>query len=76
MFNVILERIPHKVIGLWMGIGSLIISIAPSIGPSYGGLLVSTAGWRWIFIGLLTLPIIALFIGNRNLSNSIRIKNM
>lgn len=76
LFNVILERIPHKVIGLWMGIGSLIISIAPSIGPSYGGLLVSTAGWRWIFIGLLTLPIIALFIGNRNLSNSIRIKNI
>ncbi|MDU0410630.1 hypothetical protein K231HA_00678 [Lactococcus lactis] len=31
---------------------------------------------RWIFIGLLTLPIIALFIGNRNLSNSIRIKNI
>lgn len=44
LFNLILERIPRPIIGLWMGIASLILSIAPSIGPSFGGILVGSIG--------------------------------
>lgn len=72
LFNLILERIPRSVIGLWMGIASLILSIAPSIGPTFGGLLVDTAGWRWIFIILLVLPIIALFLGIKTIEDTPR----
>ncbi len=38
-----------------MGMVSLVISLAPAIGPSLGGLVVSLLSWRYLFI--LTLPI-------------------
>jgi len=40
-----------RAIGAWSGLGG----IASAIGPVFGGWLVQTAGWRWIF--LLNLPI-------------------
>lgn len=63
MFNIILEQVPAEKIGLMMGIGSLIIAIAPAIGPTYGGLVVNSLGWRYIFILLLPILIVSLFLG-------------
>jgi EmrB/QacA subfamily drug resistance transporter len=40
-----------RAIGAWSGLGG----IASAIGPLFGGWLVQTAGWRWVF--LLNLPI-------------------
>lgn len=34
---------------------SLLLFLAPALGPTAGGLLVSTVGWRWIF--LINLPL-------------------
>lgn len=53
MFNIILEQVPGKQLGFIIGIASLITAMAPAIGPSVGGLLVSLYGWRMIFIALL-----------------------
>lgn len=39
-----------RAIGAWSGLGG----IASAIGPIFGGWLVQTAGWRWIF--LLNIP--------------------
>jgi MFS family permease len=44
----------HRV-GRVMGILSLIINIAPVLGPLTGGLFANAAHWRWIF--LINLPI-------------------
>lgn len=63
MFNIILEQVPAEKIGLMMGIGSLITAIAPAIGPTYGGLVVNSLGWRYIFILLLPILIVSLFLG-------------
>jgi len=63
MFNIILEQAPASKIGLLMGIGTLITAIAPAIGPTFGGLVVNSLGWRSIFILLIPVVIIALFIG-------------
>ena len=62
-FNIILDRVPMSKLGTWMGFGSLVVSIAPSIGPTYGGLLVDSLGWRSIFFIILILVIISLFMG-------------
>ncbi|WP_349627494.1 MULTISPECIES: DHA2 family efflux MFS transporter permease subunit [unclassified Enterococcus] len=62
-FNLILEYVPMKKLGLWMGFASMILSLAPSIGPTYGGLLIDTLGWRMIFYTTLAIPVIALLIG-------------
>ena len=40
-----------QVVALWGGIGAL----AVATGPSLGGLLVTGAGWRWVFF--VNLPI-------------------
>jgi MFS transporter, DHA2 family, methylenomycin A resistance protein len=42
-----------RAIGVWAGVGSC----ALPAGPLLGGLLVQTAGWRWVF--LLNVPIVA-----------------
>ncbi|CAM4150460.1 XRE family transcriptional regulator [Streptococcus penaeicida] len=62
MFNIILERVPEKKIGTYMGLGGLIISLAPAFGPTYGGFMISHFAWQWIFICILPFPIIASLI--------------
>uniref|UniRef100_UPI000A8ED7F6 MFS transporter n=1 Tax=Streptococcus orisasini TaxID=1080071 RepID=UPI000A8ED7F6 len=37
MFNLIIERVPINKIGTYMGIGGLIMGLAPAFGPTYGG---------------------------------------
>src|SRR6185437_1412704 len=47
------QRERTRAIGVWAGVGSC----ALPAGPLLGGLLVQTAGWRWVF--LLNVPIVA-----------------
>lgn len=63
MFNIVLEQVPYEKMGLMMGTASLITAIAPAVGPSLGGMIVNSFGWRMIFIVLLPLLIIAFFLG-------------
>lgn len=67
MFNIILENVPQSKIGLMMGIGTLITAVAPAIGPTFGGLVISSLGWRFIFIILLPILIISFFLGIKNI---------
>lgn len=41
MFNIILEQVPAKQLGFMIGLASLITAMAPAVGPSLGGLIVS-----------------------------------
>ncbi|BDZ31729.1 MFS transporter [Lactiplantibacillus sp. WILCCON 0030] len=63
MFNIILEGVPDNQKGTLMGIGTLITAIAPALGPTFGGLVVSSLGWHWIFILLLPLLLLSLGLG-------------
>ncbi|MBM7543385.1 EmrB/QacA subfamily drug resistance transporter [Weissella beninensis] len=63
MFNIILTQAPKNKIGLLMGVGNFITAIAPAVGPTFGGFLVSIWSWRAIFICIIPLIIIALIIG-------------
>ncbi|WP_461213293.1 MFS transporter [Lacticaseibacillus sp. GG6-2] len=63
MFNIILEQVPRSKIGMMMGLGTLITSVAPAIGPTFGGLVVSTMSWRYIFVFLLPVLVLALILG-------------
>ena len=63
MFNIIMEQVPRQRIGLMMGFGNLITGIAPAIGPTFGGIIVSSLGWRWIFYILLPFLLVSLFLG-------------
>lgn len=63
MFNIILEQTPYGRIGFMMGIATMITAVAPAVGPSLGGVIVSFLGWRYIFLILLPLLILAFFLG-------------
>lgn len=70
MFNLIVQLVPRSKIGVWMGIGSMVVSLAPSFGPTYGGALIDTLGWRSIFFILLIVPIMSLLLGWKTIGNS------
>ena len=63
MFNIILERTPLDKLGLLMGIGTMITAVAPALGPTFGGLVVNTLGWRYIFIFIIPVMIFSLIMG-------------
>lgn len=63
MFNIILDNVPISRLGFMMGVGSLITAAASAIGPTFGGVIVNTLGWRYIFIFLIPVLLIALALG-------------
>ncbi|KPN79180.1 Transport protein [Apilactobacillus kunkeei] len=63
MFNIILDNVPLSRLGFMMGVGSLITAAASAIGPTFGGVIVNTLGWRYIFIFLIPVLLIALALG-------------
>lgn len=76
MFNIILEEVPPRMMGLMMGVGSLITAIAPAIGPTYGGVIVNQLGWRFIFILLLPILVISLFMGTYSIQQVSKIEKV
>lgn len=63
MFNIILDWVPDQQKGTLVGVGTLITAIAPALGPTFGGLVISRMGWHWIFILLLPLLVLSLVLG-------------
>ena len=63
MFNIVLEQVPEDRLGLMMGIASLITAMAPAVGLSLGGVIVSWFGWRMIFVVLLPLLVLSFIFG-------------
>ena len=63
MFNIVLEQVPEKKLGLMMGVASLITAVAPAVGPSFGGMIVQHFGWRMIFAALLPLLVLSFIFG-------------
>ena len=46
-FCIILEQIPFEKVGTYMGYGALVSAAAPALGPTYGGIVNQTLGWRY-----------------------------
>ncbi|MDN6491766.1 MAG: MFS transporter, partial [Leuconostoc sp.] len=63
MYNVIFEQVPEKKRGTMVGLGSLIISFAPAIGPAFGGYLTQNYGWHMVFWVVLPVQIGSLILG-------------
>lgn len=63
MFHLILTKAPLEKRGAMMGLGTLTTSIAPAIGPTYGGIIANILDWRYIYVFLFPLIIISLILG-------------
>ena len=63
MFHIILTYTPIEKRGAMIGIGNLTTSIAPAIGPTYGGVLTSALSWHYIFLFLVPVLLLSLILG-------------
>jgi DHA2 family lincomycin resistance protein-like MFS transporter len=55
--------------GRTMGTISIVIAVAPAIGPTISGLILSVLSWRFMFIIVLPIAVIALIIGGIKMVN-------
>lgn len=63
MFNIILTKVPLEKRGMMIGIGNLTTSIAPAMGPTYGGMLTTKLDWTYIYKFLIPILIVSTLIG-------------
>lgn len=49
--------------GRMMGVISIVIAVAPAIGPTVSGLILSVLDWRWMFWLVLPIALLALALG-------------
>ncbi|RMC25039.1 MULTISPECIES: MFS transporter [unclassified Lactobacillus] len=63
MFNLVVELMPQEKWGFYMGITGLVIILAPSLGPTFGGSIVYYFGWPLIFQIVAGLAFIILLLG-------------
>lgn len=69
LFQLIFTKIPRQKLGAMTGVAAMIISLAPALGPTYGGLVSTDMSWRMIFWLVLPLAIVSLLIGQWSLTN-------
>lgn len=63
MFNLIVEIMPRAKWGFFMGLGGLVIAMAPTIGPAFGGAVNYYLNWRWIFAFVIFFALIVFITG-------------
>lgn len=64
MFNIVAESVPRARLGFYMGMAGLILMIAPASGPTFGGVMVAMANWRWIFWSTMPVEGLILLLGS------------
>ncbi len=69
LMTTIMTIVPPHLRGRMMGRVSVVISLAPAIGPTVSGLLLDSVGWRWIFGLVLPIALVALAAGARWMTN-------
>jgi DHA2 family lincomycin resistance protein-like MFS transporter len=55
--------------GRMMALVTAVTAVAPAVGPAFSGIVMSQLGWRWLFIIILPLILIALFLGAIKMPN-------
>lgn len=65
LMTSVMRLIPEHRRGSMMGTIGIVIAVAPALGPTIGGAILSGLGWRWMFWLVLPLAVAALLIGAR-----------
>lgn len=63
LFTTVFGLVPADRRGRVVGLISTVIAVAPALGPSVSGLILSFADWRWLFITMIPLSVASLVIG-------------
>ena len=68
-FPLLLILFPREKRGAGMGLVSLIIGFAPTLGPTLSGILIDTVGWHMMFVIIACIAAMVLTVGVLKLSN-------
>ncbi len=69
LMTTVMNLVPAQSRGQVMGNISIVISVAPALGPTISGFILNTLGWRYLFILVLPIALIALAVGYRWMKN-------
>ncbi|WP_427016839.1 MDR family MFS transporter [Pseudarthrobacter sp. P1] len=69
LMTTVLQLVPPAHRGKVMGNISIIISVAPAIGPTISGVILNFLSWRWMFIFVLPIALAMLVVGMRQVAN-------
>jgi MFS transporter, DHA2 family, lincomycin resistance protein len=65
LMTTVMNLVPPTRRGQVMGNISIVISVAPALGPTLSGLVLSVAPWRALFVLVLPIAVAALVVGLR-----------
>jgi DHA2 family lincomycin resistance protein-like MFS transporter len=69
LMTTVMHLVPPESRGKTMGNISIVISVAPAIGPTISGLILSALDWRWMFLLVLPIALAALSLGAWKIKN-------
>lgn len=69
LMTTVMTLVPEQRRGRMMGTITIVIAVAPAIGPTISGLVLSGLSWRWMFWIVLPIALLALAIGARLVEN-------
>jgi len=65
LFTTVLNVVPAHRRGRMMGLISIVISVAPAVGPTVSGLILSVFPWRAMFVVMVPIALVAIALGAR-----------
>lgn len=69
LMTTVLTLVPAERRGRTMGNISIVMSVAPALGPTISGIILNALEWRWMFIVMLPLAVGALILGAVRMQN-------
>ncbi|MDM7989135.1 MDR family MFS transporter [Arthrobacter sp. zg-Y877] len=76
LMTTVLNAVPAHRRGQMMGTISIVIAVAPAIGPTVSGIILNALDWRWMFWLVLPIALLSLGLGGlkiRNLTETKRV---
>ena len=65
LMTTVMTLVPAARRGVMMGNISIVISVAPALGPTLSGFIIGRFGWRGIFLVVLPIALVTLVLGAR-----------
>ncbi|EEW51051.1 drug resistance MFS transporter, drug:H+ antiporter-2 family [Corynebacterium efficiens YS-314] len=69
LMTVTLTVVPMERRGAVMGIISIVISVAPALGPTVSGFILNSLTWHWLFWIMLPIVAVAFIVGTLLIEN-------
>lgn len=69
LITTVLTLVPPATRGRVIGTVSIVLAVAPALGPTVSGIVLNYLGWRWLFIIVIPIAVTALVLGAKFMFN-------